>query len=370
MDRLVSDVPFYQQLSPDQLDNDVTEVIRLNVELFERLLREGRTPERDELAAMLRSARARAEEQIPLPAVLAAYYTGFRTCWEEAAALIEVDDVEELMDIGSLVLRYLELVTTAVTDAYVETITAMTGKDRAAKDNLLGQLVLGADAPAMWHAAGLTPWPHRTLLHLRMRAPRHQHAVTVTVEARRRARCIRDALASLSGDEVLDSLDPTGGLIVLRGTIEPHEVRRALARVIRGRWHAGLAHAQRAEATADAVAAAHDCAEVAQRLGLPTGVHVIKDLALQVQVTRPGPARDALAALLAPLDDQPDLLKTLEAHVAASGRRAETAEALHVHPNTLDYRLRRIRKLTGIDLTGPQGGQLARTGLVVRRFLG
>lgn len=369
MDRLTADVPFYQQLSADQLENDVAEVTRLNLELFRRLLREGRAPEREELGSMLRSARARAEEQIPLPAVLTAYYNGFRTCWEEIGALGEVDDVEELIDIGSLVLRYLELVTTAVTEAYVETVTAMTGRDRAARDQLLARLVVGQDTPAMWEGAGLVPWTERTLLHLRVRAPRHQHHVAVTVEARRRARGIREALIELSGHEVLDSLTPTGGLIVLRGSVAPEEVRRALGRVLHRRWYVGLAHADGAAATPAAVQAAHDTAEVAQRLGLPAGVHLLADLALEVQVTRPGPARDVLAGLLRPLDDQPDLLDTLVAHVSASGRRAETAEALHVHPNTLDYRLRRVRDLIGVDPTDPQGSHLVRTGLVVRRFL-
>lgn len=369
IERLSSDVPFYQQLSRDQLENEIAEVVRLNLELFMRLLREGRAPERGDLEAMLRSARVRAEEQIPLPAVLSAYYNGFRTCWEEAHALVTADDVEEMIGIGSLVLRYLELVTTAVTEVYVETVTAMTGRDRAVKDQLLARIVVGEDTPEMWHGAGLVPWPRRTLVHLRVRAPRHPHEVTVTVEARRRARALRESLVELSGHEVLDSLTLTGGLIVLRGTIPAADVRRALARVLHGRWHAGLAHAEGAEETADAAVAAESCAEVAHRLRLVTGVHQMADLALEVQVTRPGPARDVLAKLLRPLDDQPDLLETLSAYVAASGRRAETAEALHVHPNTLDYRLRRVHKLTGIEPTQPQGSHLIRAGLVVRRYL-
>ncbi|MDG4863407.1 helix-turn-helix domain-containing protein, partial [Streptomyces sp. T-3] len=31
------------------------------------------------------------------------------------------------------------------------------------------------------------------------------------------------------------------------------------------------------------------------------------------------------------------------------GRRRPTAAELHVHPNTVDYRLRRISELTGLD---------------------
>jgi len=45
-----------------------------------------------------------------------------------------------------------------------------------------------------------------------------------------------------------------------------------------------------------------------------------------------------------------DLIDTLEAFVGEDLDRRRTAERLHVHPNTLDYRLRRVAELTGLDL--------------------
>ena len=44
------------------------------------------------------------------------------------------------------------------------------------------------------------------------------------------------------------------------------------------------------------------------------------------------------------------LRRTLEAWFAHDSHPAATAEALHIHRNTLDYRLRRIGELTGLDL--------------------
>jgi DNA-binding PucR family transcriptional regulator len=99
-------------------------------------------------------------------------------------------------------------------------------------------------------------------------------------------------------------------------------------------------------------------------------VHVLGDLVMEVQVTRPGPARDALERLLEPVSDHPDLGETLVAYVDAGGRRAEAARALHVHPNTLDYRLNRIADLTGIDPADRVGGEQLRWALVVHRYLG
>jgi hypothetical protein len=60
-----------------------------------------------------------------------------------------------------------------------------------------------------------------------------------------------------------------------------------------------------------------------------------------------------------------DLVATLEAfHDTALDRRA-AAERLHVHPNTLDYRLRRIEELSQLQLTDP--GDVMRIALAVRR---
>lgn len=44
------------------------------------------------------------------------------------------------------------------------------------------------------------------------------------------------------------------------------------------------------------------------------------------------------------------LQRTLEAWFTHDGHPAATAEALHIHRNTLDYRLRRIGEITGLDL--------------------
>ncbi len=45
------------------------------------------------------------------------------------------------------------------------------------------------------------------------------------------------------------------------------------------------------------------------------------------------------------------LLETLEVFLAHNGSWARTAEALHLHVNTVHYRIQRIERLTGRDLT-------------------
>ena len=60
-----------------------------------------------------------------------------------------------------------------------------------------------------------------------------------------------------------------------------------------------------------------------------------------------------------------DLVDTLEAFLAADLDRRRAAAALHVHPNTLDYRLKRVEELTGLNLT--RADDLTLTALALKQ---
>jgi DNA-binding PucR family transcriptional regulator len=70
-------------------------------------------------------------------------------------------------------------------------------------------------------------------------------------------------------------------------------------------------------------------------------------------------ASELVRARLAPLDALPAgsrarLIATLSAWLAAQGRLQAVAEQLHVHPQTVRYRLGRLRDLLGDALDDPQ----------------
>lgn len=77
--------------------------------------------------------------------------------------------------------------------------------------------------------------------------------------------------------------------------------------------------------------------------------------------------RELLSALLDPLQDNPDLLPTLELYLAEGLNRRRTAALLHVHPNTVDYRPRRIVALTGLDPGNPGDLQHIGAAFAARR---
>jgi purine catabolism regulator len=57
--------------------------------------------------------------------------------------------------------------------------------------------------------------------------------------------------------------------------------------------------------------------------------------------------------ILDPLRDHPQLLDTLAAYLAADQNVKGAAETLHVHPNSLRYRLGRVEELLGRSLRSP-----------------
>jgi DNA-binding PucR family transcriptional regulator len=62
-----------------------------------------------------------------------------------------------------------------------------------------------------------------------------------------------------------------------------------------------------------------------------------------------------------------DLLETLAAFVDCDLDRRRCAERLAIHPNTLDYRLRRIEELTNLELRRPTDLTLVTLALAERR---
>ncbi|MFC9471705.1 PucR family transcriptional regulator [Nocardia sp. NPDC056952] len=113
---------------------------------------------------------------------------------------------------------------------------------------------------------------------------------------------------------------------------------------------------------------AHELLDVATRLHRPPGMYEIGDLAVEYQLTRPGPGRDRLASFLDPVAEFPDLISTLRAHLNNGLNRRLTSRETHIHMNTVDYRLRRIYDLVGLSAHDPKLIWLLQSALVVRDY--
>jgi DNA-binding PucR family transcriptional regulator len=86
-------------------------------------------------------------------------------------------------------------------------------------------------------------------------------------------------------------------------------------------------------------------------------------------------ARDVAESALAPLASETELSQerlgsTLDAWLRHRGRTEAVASALHVHPQTVRYRLNRLRELFGTRLDDPDGRFELELALRARRIAG
>lgn len=84
--RLVADIEVYRELPDEELDSDITAAIARGIRLFLDMLATGAAPTGNDLTALGESAVRRAEERVPLAAVLGAYLTAVQAVFEEVAS--------------------------------------------------------------------------------------------------------------------------------------------------------------------------------------------------------------------------------------------------------------------------------------------
>lgn len=95
--------------------------------------------------------------------------------------------------------------------------------------------------------------------------------------------------------------------------------------------------------------------------------HTVSDVFVELAVADEPFVDEWLHAVSRSLQPGPDLLVTLDAYYRHDMHRGATAAALNVHPRTLDYRLRRVRELTGIDPGSTRGVRIF-SSVVTRRL--
>ncbi|WP_282791857.1 helix-turn-helix domain-containing protein [Streptomyces sp. CC224B] len=164
------------------------------------------------------------------------------------------------------------------------------------------------------------------------------------------------------------TLDPVPDL-----TFEPvpdlaRDLVRDFAGAIGRPCAAGTATAPLAE-LAGALARARRISRAAPLRHAPAGPrpHTTADVFVELAVADV-PLVDAwLATVAGRLEPGPDLVVTLDAYYRHDMDRSATAAALNVHPRTLDYRLRRVRELTGLPPGSTRGVRIL-SAAVTRRL--
>ncbi|HUY97893.1 MAG TPA: helix-turn-helix domain-containing protein [Verrucomicrobiae bacterium] len=374
---LVERVPLYSQLPQEQLSGEIADVCRHNLQIFVRTLVEARPPGPDELAVIQLSAARRAHERVPLDAVLSAYHVGLLVTWQAVQEEAAGGERDALLSVATRAMDYIAQVTALVAAAYLEEREALSGEERGATQTLVNALLAGNASEHLATEAGHRLAPSYMVLALGFGTSEDERTPSVTgaVAARRKLRRIENRLERTMGTAVPAVLGVTGGVVLLpvdrdppSTLTDPRLLVEELSAAAGAPVTAAVAFRPGLEGVPAAASEADEILRIAIVMGLAPQLYRVEDLLFEHALGHDQESLDHLAALLDPLQSGPDLLSTLDAYLQCDLDRRRAAAVLHIHPNSLDYRLRRVRALTGCDVGTTKGIQLLGAALVARRL--
>nr|WP_055510086.1 helix-turn-helix domain-containing protein [Nonomuraea pusilla] len=347
--RCAADVPFYRELPPETLHGEVTRSVSEVLTILLRTLGRPDAVGPADLTRVIEWSVRRAVDRLPLEAAVTAYLIGAEVWWQ---ALTEVAEPEELAAAGRGMLGCLRTVMPAVALAHQQAQEDIRSEDKRVRRALISALLSGRPYESLAAAAGVEVVQAYEVLLLDLGQPAPP------------VRLVQSALDAHTGTLVL--MDHVDGVALLPGGCALERLAGRLAEVVGRPVLAAAASASSPGAIPDAAREAREVLALVRRLARPPGVYRLDDVLLEHQLARPGAGLARLAAKLAPLDGHPHLLETLRAFVNRGHNRRQTALDLHIHRNTLDYRLRRVSLLTGLDLADPAQARLLGAAVTAR----
>ncbi|MEV0064529.1 helix-turn-helix domain-containing protein [Nocardia sp. NPDC050718] len=367
----VDNVAACATLPGDEISGDITTVIRTCLEIVSGVVDGDDVSEK--MHRLAAAAAGWAHEGVPIDAILHAFYEGLRLSLDLERDRDAALDPDTLIDGFRTAMAISDLLCTTVARAYILEHRVVSGQHHTAVHTLTSALLAGQPTATMSRECGIAiAGAYQVVaLSIREHPDERDKRLNAGVVARRKLRRVQSVLAQRFGGPVLALLSVDGGTVLIPTELAAEEALDALiaelSQSARTEIMATLISAQTSEIP-DAAKRAHELLDVVERLNCAPGLYRFNDLALEYQLTRPGPGRARLGEILAPLDDHPDLYETLRVYVANNMNRRHTARALHIHTNTVDYRMRRITHLTGIDPSHSSGLWQLRSALIARSY--
>ncbi|MGW4364296.1 PucR family transcriptional regulator [Nocardia takedensis] len=355
----------------EQLRGDVTRLtencLALAAEMFDRRAVPGA-----ERFGEIRDAASRwARQSVPLGAVLSAYHEGLRIAFGMVTAHAGAEDVREVMAATDLLLALLAAITAEISEVYLDEQQVADREHQTAAQTVASALLggRGAEAPARQAGIPIAAAYQVVALAVAEHPDETDPRADPTVVARRTLRRLQSRLASALESRALALLSPEGGTLLIPadgdGPLLTPEILTLLSEAAQVPLRAAVVDSVTDEVPA-AARQAHELLGLVQVGARGPGLYRMADLAVEYQLTRGGPAGHRIATVLDPLDDHPELFATMRAYLGNDMNRRLTARQLYVHPNTVDYRLRRIAQLTPIDLATSAGISQAAIALLAR----
>jgi sugar diacid utilization regulator len=359
VERMVEQVPAYRRMPPDGIA-DVEALAARNTRVLSAALRSGSHLDRDELRYVAEHVRERVRRGVSLEEMLHAYRVAISAFWE--AAIAEAVALGFSRDAAlELARRTSELtddLTTHAAETYVREVSRLRAlSDQAARD-LLERLLQGeADAESLaTHLAAPGLDAAESVVVVVGRVAGSDRAESDALEAA--AAAMAEALATGHASPLVAIRTGVVVAVAPAGDDSSIPARLTTARDALGEsgieLFCGLSTRRsslaRVPAAFDQAVLAVSRASAAQPVVSLAELPVVQNLILGATPT--------MRALLTSMAEEIDLTgretltgmrTTLHAYADASMNLTRAADALHVHPNTLRYRLDRIRERSNRD---------------------
>jgi hypothetical protein len=334
-----AEIPSYSRLPESVLEGRIFDATLSNVRLFNRLAKENREPTDAELEPSREAARADAREGISLEDLLQAYRMGGFVAWRKINDATLPEEYSAAAYGTEIFMRIAERMNHEVMRAYIDEQERLGAEDEPLYRRVFDTLVSG-DEDEDEKLAKLAAKVRLTLgdsyvpiaaaacngggkqQHVVLRSALRSRGVLAMVEGERIA-----GIAAADFDKRL--LDKPAVAFFVGAPVAREELAPAL---------------DEARLLVDVAADQGQAGEVrCSQFLLERLLYGSRDLAVHLE-------KDVLGPLMRDEEDAAGLVETLRAFVANSQARKATAKQLFIHPNTLDYRLRKIEELTGLDM--------------------
>jgi hypothetical protein len=333
-------VTAFERLS-EESQADVINGLKRSLRRWWRFLSTGVMPSASEFDPLREWARARASEGILLEDLLWSFGLAHQLGWELLRRHARDDESGALIELAGLLAKYQDRVSAVVTETYLAERELLVSEEERSTRSLLERLCV--DSPlevadrelANRLAVPLDRGYRPFVIVLPERSPRRHAALAarLRLQGHRLAVTQSDRVVGITWQPLeLVDLSEGADLLLAIGRETPRSSLRAAR---------------------DEVAV---LAEHGRRLGM-RGRLDVDDYLLEILLgCSPELAARVRAKVLAPLaaDERGELVRTLRTFVACHFDRTAASVALHVHRNTLAYRLRRIGEITGLDFGSPR----------------
>lgn len=331
----------YERLSDEVSQAGVLDSCERGLRLWHQWLTSGGEPSPSALDELRESVRARADEGVPLEDLLHAYRIAGRFGWQILRRHATAGEQAVLLDAAELAMLYVDLLSNVVTETYLAERERLVSEEERGARELVERIVDGTPlTPEERELARRLDVPLRDCYvpfaaAIPDASPRRHGALASRLRGEGR-------LTVSEGDRVFGlALAPpeAGGLgegpqvVLALG----EETPRTELTTAREELQLLVDHGRRARLTGVLTPASHSVELLLAR--------------------SPRVARALCQRILDPLargGEGADLVHTLRTLVTCGFDRARTSRALHVHRNTLGYRVNRIEQLAGIDLASPR----------------